>query len=78
MDHAGDVLDKPVAGERDSLIGVAEGVWLDAKESPYILDTPKQKLELAKDVRAPADARGIIVLGFDTTRDPSIRPWVPL
>jgi hypothetical protein len=36
-----------------------------------VLDTPKQKLELAKDVTALANASGgIIVIGFDTTRDP--------
>lgn len=43
-----------------------ESEWLDAKETPYILDTQKQKLELAKDVTAMANAAGgIIVIGYD-------------
>jgi hypothetical protein len=72
MNNPRDVLDKLAAGEIDTLIGIAEGVWLDAKESPYILDTTKQKLELAKDVSALANAvGGVIVLGFDTTKDPT-------
>lgn len=71
MNNAQDVLDKLAAGEFKALIGIAESVWLDAKECPYVLDTTKQKLEIAKDVSALANAAGgVIVLGFDTTRDP--------
>lgn len=66
-----ELLEKLVAKDFEGLIGFSEGVWLDAKESPYVLDTQKQKLELAKDVSALGNAiGGIIVLGFDTTRDP--------
>ena len=71
MNTAQEVLDKLATREFDGLIGITEGVWLDAKECPYVLDTMKQKLELAKDVSALANTLGgIIVLGFDTTRDP--------
>lgn len=71
MNNVGEVLEKLAAKQFDALIGVSEAVWLDAKESPYILDTLKQKLELAKDVSALANSvGGIIVLGFDTARDP--------
>jgi hypothetical protein len=44
-------------------------VWLDAKQSPYVLENSKQKLEFAKDVSALANAAGgVILLGFDTER----------
>jgi hypothetical protein len=70
MNNVGEVLERLAAKQFDALIGVSEGVWLDAKESPYMLDTLKQKLELAKDVSALANAvGGIIVVGFDTARD---------
>src|SRR5579863_4430710 len=67
-----ELADKLAAKEFEALIGVAESVWLDAKKSPYMLDTPKQKLELAKDVTAMANAAGgVIVIGFDTERHPT-------
>ena len=70
MNSVSEVLEKLVAKDFHALIGIAEGVWLDAKESPYLFETTKQKLELAKDVTALANAvGGIIVLGFDTERD---------
>ena len=66
-----EVLEKLETRDFHALIGIAESVWLDAKESPYLLDTPKQKLELAKDVSAFANSGGgIIVIGFDTSRNP--------
>lgn len=71
MDTAAEILEKLAARQFHALVGVPEGLWLDAKESPYILDTPKQKLEFAKDVSALANASGgVIVLGFDTSKDP--------
>src|SRR2546423_1265356 len=70
MKSTAEVLEKLEARDFDSLIGIAESVWLDAKETPYPLDTLKQKLELAKDVSALANAGGgVIVIGFDTSRD---------
>lgn len=70
MNNAQDVLDRLAAGDFGALIGIAECVWIDAKDRPYVLESTKQKLELAKDVSAMANAvGGIIVLGFDTTRD---------
>jgi hypothetical protein len=47
MNNAQDVLDRLTNREFNALIGVAESVWLDAKECPYVLDTMKQKLEIA-------------------------------
>jgi hypothetical protein len=71
MRNVAAVLEKLAARQFDALVGVSESGWLDAKESPYILDGMKQKLELAKDVSALANSvGGIIVLGFDTSRDP--------
>ncbi len=65
MNNVSEVLEKLAAKQFDALIGVSEAAWLDAKESPYILDTLKQKLELAKDVSALANsAGGVIVLGL--------------
>jgi hypothetical protein len=56
----------------DSLIGLPECEWLEAKLSPYILDSLQQKCELAKDVTALANAAGgLIVIGFDTERHPT-------
>ena len=70
MNSVGEVLGKLAATQFDALIGVSEGVWLDAKETPYLVETLKQKLELAKDVSAMANSvGGLIVLGFDTERD---------
>lgn len=70
MNPVSEVLEKLAAKDFEGLIGLWESVWLEAKESPYILDAPKQKLELAKDVSALANSiGGIIVLGFDTARD---------
>lgn len=66
------VIERLEALEFEALIGLPECVWLDAKETPYHLDSPKQKLELAKDVTALANASGgLILLGFDTIRHPT-------
>lgn len=71
MNTPNEVLSQLAARDFASLIGLPESVWLDAKETPYMLDTPKQKLELAKDVSSLANAEGgIIVIGFDTERKP--------
>jgi predicted HTH transcriptional regulator len=67
-----EVLEKLETGDFDALIGLMESEWLDAKETPYHLDTPKQKLEIAKDVTAMANASGgIIVIGFDCEKQPT-------
>jgi hypothetical protein len=67
-----EVLEKLEARDFEALIGLAESQWLDAKETPYHLESPKQKLELAKDVTALANAEGgLIVIGFDTERLPT-------
>jgi len=67
-----EVLEKLEAGDFAALVGLVESHWLDAKETPYILDTQKQKLELAKDVTAMANAAGgIIVIGYDCEKEPT-------
>src|ERR1035437_218677 len=67
-----EVMEKLEAHDFDALIGVIESEWLDAKETPYHLDSPKQKLELAKDVAAMANASGgITVIGFDCEKLPT-------
>lgn len=53
----------------DDLIGAVEHDQFDAKSHPYILDSDKRRLELAKDVVGFANQRGgVIVLGARTTR----------
>jgi predicted HTH transcriptional regulator len=55
----------------NSLIGLAEDTWLDAKRVPgYDLETPGGRYELAKDVSAFANnSGGFIVVGLDTQVD---------
>lgn len=50
--------DLVVSGFGGTLVGLREGVWLDAKSSPYRLDVEAQKYELARDVSAFANAQG--------------------
>ena len=72
MKSLGEVLEKLDARDFEALIGLVESGWLDAKETPYHLDSPKQKLELAKDVAAFANAEGgIIVIGFNCEKEPT-------
>jgi hypothetical protein len=54
----------------DSLIGMQEDAWLEAKGShPYDFDTPEGRYELAKDVAAFANGTGgIVIVGLRTTR----------
>src|SRR5215471_12760421 len=67
-----EVLERLEAREFEALVGLVESDWLDAKETPYHLDSPKQKRELAKDVAAFANAGGgIIVIGFDCEKEPT-------
>jgi len=67
-----ELLEKLEARDFEALLGLMESEWLEAKETPYHLDSHKQKLELAKDVTALANANGgIIVLGFDCEKLPT-------
>jgi hypothetical protein len=51
------------------LLGQPECAWLDGKVAPYRLTTVPEKLELAKDVAAFANAEGgLIVVGVKTER----------
>jgi len=54
----------------DTLIGLPEDAWLEAKRSaPYNLDTPEGRYELAKDVAAFANGTGgLVIIGLQTTR----------
>lgn len=56
-------------GDFAAILGTNESVEIDMKDSPYLLESPRQKWELAKDVAALANARGgVIVVGFRTER----------
>jgi hypothetical protein len=63
MNNFGELLEKLAAKQFDALIGVSESVWLDAKESPYILDTLKKRL----DVKLTASGEVCALC--------SVRPW---
>src|SRR6202790_1032290 len=53
----------------DALIGLYEDAWLDAKRTPYNVDLPEGRYELAKDVSAFANgAGGIVLVGLRTTK----------
>jgi hypothetical protein len=53
----------------DALIGLYEDAWLDAKRTPYNLDLPVDRYELAKDVSAFANGTGgIVVVGLGTKK----------
>ncbi|MFE9941944.1 AlbA family DNA-binding domain-containing protein [Streptomyces hirsutus] len=55
------------AHKPDSLLGLRETQWLDAKAAPYQLADPKAVEELAKDVAAFANGGGgVIVIGIAT------------
>lgn len=72
MKSPSDVLEKLETHDFEALIGLVESEWLEAKGSPYPLCSPKQKLELAKDVAAFANAGGgIILIGFDCEKEPT-------
>lgn len=69
IETSDEVLQVLRAGQFKALVGLRESAWLEAKQMPYVFDTQKQKLELAKDVSAMANARGgIIIIGFKTER----------
>lgn len=56
-------------GEFDNIIGVEESDQIEFKESSYILDGPRQKWELAKDVAAFLNTNGgLLVIGYRTER----------
>jgi hypothetical protein len=56
------------AGHGHTLVGQVESTWLEAKSAPYRVELEPQKLELAKDVAAMANAAGgIIVIGAHTS-----------
>ena len=60
------------SGNFDELIGVIENSQFECKGEPYRLDDDHQKLELAKDVSALANAQGgIILIGAQTDREPT-------
>lgn len=52
------------------LIGQPESEWLEAKRRPYDLQKSPQRIELAKDVAALANADGgILIFGFSTAKN---------
>jgi hypothetical protein len=67
-----DVMEKLASKEFDALVGELESDWLECKQSPYRLETDRQKLELAKDIAGLANAAGgLLLLGFATAKDPT-------
>ena len=62
------------SGDFDEFIGALEDEQLEFKASPYQLDKDQGKMELAKDVSALANtAGGIIVIGVQTERNPTVQ-----
>jgi hypothetical protein len=63
------VIDLVEGGHADALVDRPETQWLEAKSAPYRLDEDSEKLELAKDVAALANASGgVILLGAHVRR----------
>jgi len=59
------------SGNFDRLLGGLEDDQLECKSAPYNLAQDREKMELAKDVSALANADGgIILIGVQTERDP--------
>jgi len=55
------------ARDSGAIIGTTESQWLEAKRSPYHLESPERQLEFFKDVTAIATADGgVILIGFAT------------
>jgi hypothetical protein len=64
-----DVVSALTRGVPEEMIGCPEGREIDFKRAPYLLDTPRGKWELAKDVAAYANAGGgLIVVGVRAER----------
>ncbi len=63
MNNFGELLEKLAAKQFDALIGVSDGVWLDAEEGSYILDTLKKKLDVK--LTASGEVHALC----------SVRPW---
>jgi len=60
------------SGDFSPLIGRFEDQHIECKGQPYRLESEEQKLELAKDVSALANADGgLILIGVAATRDPA-------
>lgn len=61
------------SGKLDDLVGVVEDVHVECKGAPYQLTKEVDRMELAKDVSALANAKGgIILLGCRTEKVPTI------
>jgi hypothetical protein len=59
------------SGDFIRLFGVLEDDHLECKSAPYSLDQEREKMELAKDVSALANADGgIILIGVQTEQEP--------
>jgi hypothetical protein len=65
-----EVLEILRSGEFDRFVGALEGDRLECKAAPYQLAEDRQKMELAKDVSALANAEGgVILIGIETAAD---------
>ena len=60
------------SGSFDQLLGGLEDQYLECKSAPYQLEHEREKMELAKDVSALANANGgIILIGIQTEEEPT-------
>ncbi len=57
MNSPKEVLEKLLAGDFQSLIGIAESVWIDAKETPYVRDT-RRRSDVVRRMSALREFRG--------------------
>src|SRR5580700_8508715 len=61
------------SGDFDQLIGGLENEHLECKGKPYRLEQEIEKMELAKDISALANADGgVILIGVTTAKDPTV------
>lgn len=75
---ASELTDSPLAvyrnlslGRWDRLTGELETDWLEVKQKMYGTQNPRQKFEMALDIASMAnlDSGGIIIVGFETSRN---------
>lgn len=70
----GRALELLAAGDREQCVGLIEDERVECKAAPYRLDEERERLELAKDVSALANAQGgLIIVGLRTGRDENRR-----
>jgi hypothetical protein len=70
VETVGDLFSALASGRFDDLLGSRETDQIEFKSEPYVLETKRQKWELAKDVASLANAGGgVLVIGATTRRE---------